>query len=631
MKHFNRIYNIYNKSRIVLENIVFPVLLILYPLIGIRQGLDVSDTSYSLSNFQYFATMDGTWMVATFLANAAGWVMMHLPFGNTLLGMYGYTALVQSVTALAAYEGLKKRIPAPLVWIGEMIALGVCWCPSTILYNYLTYLLMTVGVLLLYEGIVQENGGTSDNKKYPEGGQEEHPGGDMLSEDGRKYWKYYVAAGICLGANVAVRMPNVVQTAFILAVWYGVFLGGGSDKWRRALHDTLWCVLGYATGFGVPFAVICVRYGITAYPSMVQTMFAMTEKAADYKPSSMLEGMLGDYSRGAVWLAFAAVCMAGGWLLFRIRRRLAGESRGAFALCTILYTAVLAVLLRFYWGRGVFSFQYYQDGSVYYPVVLFLIVAILMAILYLCRKNIEFEYKVAAVLILVQIFVTPLGSNNYLYPIINNLFLVMPFVLGIGWRQLVGKKIEDTGTTVVWSIPFGILVIFLLVQSVGFHICFSFRDGIRGEKRDTVVEAPVKAAWIYTRQENAAWLSELAEYTEETGLTGRKALFYGDIPGLGYLLDMPSALSTFWPDLDSYRMVEYERDMAQMEETPVVIVASPVAAYLNEDADGMNWFGVEQEAMDADEKLQILGRYLKEHSYRESFGNGQYVVYVTEE
>ena len=44
----------------MLEAVLFPLLLTLYPLIGIRQGLDVSDTLYSLSNFQYFTTMDGT-------------------------------------------------------------------------------------------------------------------------------------------------------------------------------------------------------------------------------------------------------------------------------------------------------------------------------------------------------------------------------------------------------------------------------------------------------------------------------------------------------------------------------------------------------------------------------------------
>lgn len=43
--------------------------------------------------------------------------------------------------------------------------------------------------------------------------------------------RYLLLAGICLGANVAVRMPNVVQAAFILALWYGAWSKKG--RFRR--------------------------------------------------------------------------------------------------------------------------------------------------------------------------------------------------------------------------------------------------------------------------------------------------------------------------------------------------------------------------------------------------------------
>lgn len=599
----------YERYRIILENIVFPVLLLLYPFVGIRQGLDVSDATYSLANFQYFPSMDGTWMVATFLANVTGHFLMQLPFGSTLTGMYCYTALIQSATALCAYYVLRKRIPAPFMFVGEMMALGLCWCPSITLYNYLTYLLMTAGILLLYTGILRENeyaaeGARSDN-------------------NGVYAAKYYVPAGICLGANVAVRMPNVVQAALIVAVWYGVAVCGQQHKWQRAVRDTLWCMLGYGIGFGVPLAAICIRYGVMAYPSMVQTMFAMTEKATDYRPASMLSGMFRDYLTGSFWLLFAGACMAGGWFLCMIQCRFLTGVRYTALLCRLLYGAALLLLLRFYWGRGVFTFRYYQYSSMYYPTVLLLLVTILTAALCLWKRTMPAECRVAAVLVLVQILVTPLGSNNDLYPIINNLFVAVPFVLWMGY--LSAKNAGVNG--VVWKVPFGMLILFVLMQSIGFHVNFAFQDGVEGEKRDTVVTVPEKAAGVCTVQDNAAWLSELAAYVQEEGLIGRRALFYGDIPGLGYLLDMPSALSTFWPDLDSYRMVEYERDLARMEEPPVVIVSSPVAAYLNEDADGMNWFGVDQAKMEGDEKLQILKEYLRAHEYEETFGNGRYVVF----
>lgn len=596
-RQMDRITVMYRKYQNFIEKILFPGILILYPLLNVRQGIAVSDTTYSLSNFQYFPSMDGTWMVATYLANVVGNLMMHLPFGGTLMGMYCYTSLIQSATAVGVYVVLRKKIPAPLVLLGEWIALGLCWCPSTVLYNYLTYLLMAAGVLLLYNGILKE-------KKI-----------------------YYIAAGICLGMNVAVRMPNVVQMAFIIALWYGAVIDGRTLQ--QTVRDTLWCILGYAAGFGIPFAAICIRYGVGAYPTMVQTMFAMTEKAADYKPTAMITGMFGGYIRGFYWMSFAIVCAVGGYILFAIQRRLFAEKHSVQVLCKGVYVAVLAVLLRFYWGRGMFSFRYYNDGSIFYPAVLVLMSAIIMALYCLAVKNAGKEQKIMAVLVLVQIFVTPLGGNNGLYPIINNLFIVVPFVLWIAYERLAYGRNSERMTSFIWGALFVILVLLATVQSTGFHMNFAFRDGIYGEARDVTVQTPAKAAGVYTNQDNAAWLEELAEYTEGAGLTGREALLYGDIPGLGYLLNMPPALSTFWTDLDSYRMVEFERDMERITTPPVIIVSSPIAAYLGEDADGMNWFGVDREALEADEKLQIIAEYMKEHSYREAFGNGRYVVYVT--
>lgn len=631
MKQIAKIYGRYQKY---IENFIFPLILLIYPLLKINQGIDVSDTTYSLANFQYFGSMEGTWMVATFLANAVGSLLMHLPWGNTLLGMYFYTALLQSVIALAAYLGLRKKLPAPVLFLGEFMALSLCWCPSTILYNYLTYLLMTAGVLLLFCGVLQQT-------------------------ETKALW-LYLAAGICLGANVAVRMPNMVQMAFIVVVWYGAALmchrqnvlltakDGGQEAvlqrranrqtaWKLAVSDTLWCILGYVLGFGIPLIAICIKYGIDAYPAMVRTMFAMTEKAVDYKPVSMVTGMFGDYFTGLYWLLFAGICIAAGWLLMKVQKALFPENGVIRSLCRLVYVVILMVLLRFYWGRGMFSFRYYEYSSMYYPTVLLLLMAIVAAVYCLLRRQVCTEQKIFAMIVLVQIFVTPLGSNNNLYPIINNLFLVIPFLLWVACDWSLTDR-EQITFGFVWKAPLAMLILFVLVQSIGFHQNFVFRDGIQGERRTMCITSPAKAANVHTGQDNGELLQELAVFVEEEKLTGRNLITYGELPGLGYLLDMPSALSTFWPDLDSYRMVEYERDMAQIEmnmkegndETPVIILTSPVAAYLSEDADGMNWFGVDREAMDQDEKLQILDGFMEQYGYGEVFCNARYAVYVTD-
>lgn len=692
---------IYRKYQNFIEKWLFPVVLLLYPFLIVNQGLDVADSTYSLTNFQYFDSMNGTWMVAIFLSNAAGWLFMHLPFGGTLLGMKCYTTLVQSATALMVYFGLKKRIAAPLLFLGEFLALGLCWCPSTILYNYLTYFLMTAAILLLYRGLTggrTAETASADRIRVEAGVRA--AGGDAMSDKSRRLC--FVTAGVCLGANVAVRMPNVVQAAFILAVWYGIVLifrqGDGKSPllWRALFSVTGWCLLGYAVGFGVPLAVICVRYGVSAYPDMVQTMFAMTEQAVDYKPTSMLTGMFGDYGKGLYWLAFAGVCAAAACFAFWVRERLygagedmapeggrktvvwqgrskndvrAGSSRGnrtAYRITDVTikaaYIMLLLVLLRFYWGRGMFHFRYYEygNGCMYYPAVLLLLLTIAAAAFCLIGKKVCAGQKILAALVLLQIFLTPLGSNNDLYPIINNLFVAAPFLLRTVWERFarrrdeggiaagrqsglqekagdrnVGRLKSSAGYDFVWCAPFVLLVIFVTVQSVGSHACFVFQDGIYGEPRDMRITAPEKAAGVYTNLENGALLEELSDFLKGEGLTGREAITYGELPGLHYLLDMPPALSTGWIDLRSYRMAEYTRDLAALEteiaaggELPVIIVSSAVAAYWSDDGEAINWFGVDVEKMAQDEKQRILGEWIRDYGYTEVFGNARYVVYM---
>lgn len=725
-KGMGRVTKFYKKYEIFLENIFFPALLLLYPLLKVNQGIDVADTTYSLANFQYFGQTEGTWMVATFLANAVGSLFMRLPFGGTMIGMNFYTSLVQSATALMVYLGLRMKIPAPLLFLGEMTALGLCWCPSTILYNYLTYFLMTAAILFLFWGMTAPSDGWGkppikdkmaagnlaadlrgavDALCAGAGSQEDRGGKACL----RKQRMCFAAAGVCLGANVAVRMPNVVQAAFILAVWYGMVImnkeswqdvagqaagkpvaGGGKASFLRGrlVGTTVWCLAGYVLGFGIPLAAVCIRYGVSAYPNMVETMFAMTEQAADYKPASMLTGMFGDYLQGLYWMAFAGACMAAAGVALWARRRLYGAADGTgqestggdrdsgrfgnweavlpgkrntykitSVIIIIAYVMLLLVLLRFYWGRGMFTFRYYEYDyrSIYYPTVLFLLVTVYVCVYCLFAKRIGQEKKIFAALVLLQVFLTPLGSNNKLQPVINNLFLVVPFTLWVVYDLWSGKEVDNSETNVikkrreagqgsgtgvcrdkktVWAVPFTMLVLFVFVQSVGFHREFVFQDGIWGEPRDTRAALPRKVAGIYTNLENKVYLQELSLFVLEEGLSGREAITYGELPGLHYLLDLPFALSTAWPDLSSYRMAEYSRDLATLEdriaaggETPVIILSTPVAAYLSDDGEAIVWFGVDMEAMAADEKLQMLADMMRKYGYAEVFGNARYVVY----
>ena len=133
---------------------VFPLVLLLFPLLKIGQGVDLTDTPYSLGNYRFFSEAQGVWVMATFLSNVAGFLLTKLPFGGTMIGMKFYASLLVSVMALFGYRFFKTKMPAWIAFAGEMAAIGFCWCPTVILYNYMTYFFFLLGAVFLFLSLI---------------------------------------------------------------------------------------------------------------------------------------------------------------------------------------------------------------------------------------------------------------------------------------------------------------------------------------------------------------------------------------------------------------------------------------------------------------------------------------------
>lgn len=86
-----------------LGTILFPVILFLYPLLKITQGIELTDTCYGLVNYRFFPHAGQEWTVATYLANVLGALLMRLPFGDSLVGMRFYTGLFVSAGAFGVF------------------------------------------------------------------------------------------------------------------------------------------------------------------------------------------------------------------------------------------------------------------------------------------------------------------------------------------------------------------------------------------------------------------------------------------------------------------------------------------------------------------------------------------------
>lgn len=562
------------------EKLIFPLILLVMPLLLSNQGIDITDTTYSLGYYRFMDRMDITWVLATYLANLTGSFLMKLPMGETLLGMNLYTGLIVSVLALLSYYTMKRYMPGLLVFAGEVIALGLCWCPTTILYNYLTYFLFTAGGLLLYDGIRK-----SRNREC-------------------------ILAGVCLGLNVTVRFPNLLEAALIVVVWFAGWLNG--EKLSQVAKRTGYCLTGYLTGIGSVLLIIVFRYGAGAFPAMVGSLFGMTREASDYTLLGMVSDILSAYGRGFQWMAYMLPCVLVGTVLFLLARGKWEKGKRA------LFCLGIPLLLRFYWGQGMFTFRYYDYECVFQWMMLFLILAFFLCIADICGLlTREKDTRIFAAVVLVILVITPFGSNNYTWQNMNNLFIAAPYTLWACFRLF--RRAGNSPLHFPWQALTATILVMVLVQGAGFGLHYVFRDGTTGEKRDSLVENSRVLQGMYTTKENADSLSQLIAYCSESGLTAagkesEPAIFWGDAPGLSYILDIPSAIFTTWPEIPSSSFSALEEALMNLSFQPAVILH--------------NERGKE---IVSGEKTDLILDYLSAHKYQCVFENEEYKLYRSAE
>lgn len=669
------------KYKGILEGL-FIVILAFYPLRHIYLGLDLWDTGYNYANFVYMGTehMDSMWLFSTYLSNAAGHLLTKLPGAGGLAGMNFYTGLFVSGLALLGYWFCtrKLKIQPWLAFLGELLAVSLCWCPTALLYNYMTYVLFLGCVILLYLGLTGERKGC------------------------------LIAAGMCLGANVLVRFSNLPQMAMILAVWaYDLIVwreerkekrggacpvkagseGVGDDPeekvctgagdarkekqegrrpggfWKRTLAHTSWCLLGYAGTLLVLLGYIHVRYGLEEYVKGILRLFAMTDNAADYKAASMLRGVIDAYVENLYWAArigviaaagtaLAAVIAAVGAIFIRVVREKQIKKTGvseslckwekAFGILLKMLTAAMGILLAgamllWLYRSGKFcSLEFYNYGSMLRPGILFMMLTMLIGVIRIFHPDSAREEKLISGMLILVILLTSLGSNNGVYPSLNNLFAAAPYTLWESWRFI--RKAGKKKIAHVTLNPFPvkcILTAFLLMccfQFGGFGAKFVFAEATGVQDVSAQVENNEVLRNIKMSREKAVWMTELGDYIQENGLQGQEVILYGKIPALSYYLQMPSAFNP-WSDLRSYSYEAMEADMAELDgETPVIILENSYDAYLNGGRERMEALNVSEKNMEdiitnSHRKLQLLGDFMEENHYELVFRNGKFSVY----
>ncbi len=553
------------------------LLLFLLPFLHVNSGVEFTDTGYSLGNYENFASAEGTWALATFLANVTGWLFTKLPLGHTMLGMQIYCNALLSILLVASFWKLKEYFPTRYVFIGEILAWALSWCPRVILYNYMTYIFFAAGCLVLLHGIKTQ-------KK-----------------------KYLFIAGILLGINVFVRFPNLTQAALIVVVIYDAILRKKSFK--STMQCVGICIVGYLTAVLAVLAGIAIFYGGSEYFSMIQSLFAMKDTESTYSIASMIIAPLEAYREQLRWLWVIPVFVAVLTIIYKFVRK----SVIKYMVSGVCLAGMLGIVLAFY-KMGIF-WRHYNDYSCFKVwAVAFVVFTLGLAFYLVCSKRTSQFEKCFACMVMVIILITPLGSNNALYPVYNNLYLVAPFTFAMSMKYIGQRKSE-----LLWPSKIALVVMcgILMVQSLLFGWVFTFRDAGFTTGIDTTITENRVLRGMRTTAERAKVIEELTEYIYENELTGREVLLYGEIPFASYALEMPSALSSSWADLDTVLNRDgMEAEMEAIEGQPVVIIAADRYEDLLNHPETDN------------EKALLIAEYLQGNAYEEDFRNEKFVVYL---
>lgn len=573
-----------NKKWIYYAAIVF---LFLYTFRKVNQGIDVTDTGYHFSNFKYMSEMDPMWIFSTYLASVLGHLFTLLPGGGTLLGINMYTSLLPALLGIAAFIFCVRVLGYSVLesFTGVLVALALCWCPTTCVYNYLTFLFFCLGAVFLYIGLVREQD------------------------------RYLTLAGVFLGMNVLVRFPNLAEAALILVVWFACFLR--KQQAKQYVYKTWSCLMGYLLGLGIVLLQIHIQYGLGAYTDGIIRLLGMTSDASDYTLYAMIYNLIQAYLFSGKWVLIMAVCVGLGVLGFMVfRDRFTKVKCVGYAVCCI-------VLMRWFYGQGMFSCSYDGYGAIFHWGAVALIAALLIAVRDIFSKKTSEKEKLFAAILIIIIGITPLGSNNQLYANINNLFLVVPYVLHAVSRIHASEKNAVTQPLYIMSMTCTVMLVW---QSLQFGNVFVFRDGI---PRNSEVTRISTVAHMKTTKENAEFLNELGAYVFKAGLKGRQVLLFGDVPALSAYLEMPFVMSP-WPDLPSYSNETFKTELEKVlehidESRPVLIFGAEFYDFLTcqlEDVEKINAYE-EKHGF----KISLLRDMIEQNDYICTFNNEAYAVF----
>ncbi len=546
------------------------LLLILYPLLFIWQGLDFTDTGYLLTNYQQIfhdpASVEASFRI--WLTNIIGGIWIFL-FGNSL-GLIGYrlaAVFLVYFTVYIAFLFLKPYLPRKtLIWGLFLAVIFINRSGFQFNYNSLTAFFYVCAAYFLSIGLQK-------NKNC-----------------------FLFLSAFSLALNIFIRLPNLLGVSLVLGIFFDGYLK--KTPFTGQLKRTLYFFSGYFLAILLVLFAMYLMGHLEGYLSAVQEASLMLLDRFGHHYSDRLVGVIFRlYKMVLMKIGLLIFGLLGIWILLTITSKF----RSKLFQGGIIFGMTLTWIY--------FNHDFYRDWCGMVSFVLGILYICLFLSLFKREKN---ELRLISFTALVILVITPLGSADVLFNAVMGMYLAIP----LSFNYLVTvKEMGNAGEMkLIKIIAVGLFVVFTMNSA--YH--FTYRDSTnRLEMVYGINHKMLKG--VFTTKDRARIVQELLDVLPHYVQEGDYLLAYEYIPLVYFLTQTRPYLYNAWPML--FRPAKFERSLNRaFHDRPYL----PVIIRARGSTENMNWpdtAGLSKDNYYLNEHRRIMDEFIRKNHYQIEWQN----------
>lgn len=554
----------------------FLLILFLFQLIFIPQGLDFADEGFFMTFYQQIFNdpESVTYAFMYWFAGILGGTVYSLfPDGGLLLMRFA-GVLVITLTAAVTCRILKPYLSLWAIRIGAaMSVLYIFDDVISLYYNNVSALLYVSAAGLLLKGV--------------------------RSDDGREW---VISSGMLFSLNMFTRIPNILGISFVLIILYEAWIFRKRMKW--CVRTVAYFLSGYLLMFILVFLFMWKLGHLSPFLTCLDWIFHIGgASGSSHNIFSMIRTTIGQYLE----IGFSGLFLVVWGILFlylikRYRNKL------------------------FTWIIGITAFLFFSLFLYFYGALYPLYFLSLVTILFLLWVEAP-EIKIVALAALLLLVIQPLGSDGAVDLVGRfSMWLALPLVVAYIGKQIrrfpVSRRISDRSLKRIgW-------VVFLLFVGVSVqrHISYTYFDqGSRLKKTYSVCHPFLRG--IYTSQQRAFLsreiVSALGKYVSKDDYT----LIYDNSPILHYLTRTKPYAYNPWIylyDKDLLQKALFRAD-AERPDLPVVVLQKFKSLWV----DWPDGYSDDYMADEANKgKNLLINEFLRKNKYEKAWTDGYYEIWI---